>query len=164
MTESRAHGSGDENGVPMSDNDSFVFAYHTAYVEGDEEKAILLCEKILVDQPRHHDAKMLLGSLLAKSKKEEALDKAVQLFRSAAMDADYPGGRNYWLEENPIFHLALIYQYRGDLFTAAVLYATDLSLNKTRESAEELFKILREDGTSIGSTVADLLAKLNSVK
>jgi hypothetical protein len=136
----------DERLLRMTTNKrNFEDAYNLAFVDDDIAGAIALCEQIVNAEPSHLNARMLLGCLLSDSNDPEKRIMGRKHFITAIeFFSPDTNNKDMWLEENPFYQLALWEQRNGSKTAAAVIYAIDYALHKTKRSSESMNEMIQE--------------------
>ena len=124
---------------------AFANAYHLAVVEDDKSAALKICDEILTVQPDYLNAQMLKGCLLGDSPRSEENKIAREIFSSILIQRGLRGYENHWLEENPLYQLAISFIRSLNAKEALVLFAIDYVLNDNEASKRELLALLKDE-------------------
>ena len=108
------------------EDDKFMKAYAHWVHEDRQDEALEICKEILDQNPKHLPARMLLANAQADSHDENERRLGRENFLLALRNCDDPSviGKG-WLEENPLYHLALWERQNGIEAFAITLYLAD---------------------------------------
>ena len=145
-----------------STEDLFQKAYHLHVVEERTSEARDICRQILDLDPNHHNARLLLGIILADYGTPEEVAESKRHFAEAIVRAKNIRDLfiNKWKEEDPVYHLGLSEYNRNRTGTAALLFLIDYLYSEGQHSEELLFEALKEMEPEDYDTLQLLIKKL----
>lgn len=122
----------------------FEEAYGLYVADNNYHAAAEMCRVILNMNPNHHNARLLLGIILADhgnlEEKQESSKHFIEAIKRAEKIKDI--FTNKWDEEDPIYQLAVSQYRENKLYNAALLLLIDYVYSEEDHASELLCEVL----------------------